>query len=332
MHTDLYFQATDAKGVAQVWQLPRSGEPPRPLTTGSVSITSYAIAPDQSKVAYIVEDELIVADLDGARQRLVATLQPGRFPSSVDWSPDGTRLAFHDARGVWTVPADGFRPQHMLVSSHPPSENQADAANVKVYFDPRWSPDGTRLLVRIGFWEGSILGVIDAASGGVTELLRVVGSPGDWTADGRVIAWASSWGYASPGLFLLDPAQPDAEPVLVLESGTPVVDVARRAQGDWLVLVSSTAEIGPQYVHVLGAATLDGPFLPVAGNTAGGFVSAPQISAPAQGGAILAAGLGGMAYDEAGLASGNLVILNMSTGETVQIQTGGPVWDIQWGR
>jgi hypothetical protein len=39
-----------------------------------------------------------------------------------------------------------------------------------------------------------------------------------------------------------------------------------------------------------------------------------------------------MAYDEAGLASGDLVILNMSTGETVQIQTNWPVWDIQWGR
>jgi dipeptidyl aminopeptidase/acylaminoacyl peptidase len=199
MHTDLYFQAADANGVAQVWQLPRSGGPPRPLTTGNVSITSYAIAPDQSQVAYIVEEELIVADLDGARQRLVATLQPGRFPSSVAWSPDGTRLAFHDARGMWTVPADGFRPQHMLVASHPPSENQADAANVKVYFDPRWSPDGTRLLVRIGFWEGSILGVIDAASGAVTELPRVVGSAGDWTGDGRVIAWSSSWGMPRRG-------------------------------------------------------------------------------------------------------------------------------------
>jgi hypothetical protein len=331
MHTDLYFFAYDDKGKAQVWQLPRTGEPPQPLTAESADVIAYALSPDQSEIAYVVADRLIVTDLNGADRRLVATLQLKRLWVRVAWNPDGTQLAFHDGRGVWTVPADGSRPQRALIANQQ-SENQADAVNDQLYFDPRWSPDGTRLLVGIAYWESAGLGVVDVTTGNLTPLTNLASNQSRWTNDGRVIVWAWHWGFEAPGLFLIDPAAPDAEPVSVLKSGTPVVDVVQRLKGDWFALVASTTQIGPQYLRVLGAATLEGPFLPVAGNTASGFADLPQLAVPEQSGAILVAGQRGLTYNDHGQASGGLIILNLSTGESVQIQTGRLVWDMQWSQ
>ncbi len=329
MHTNLYYLAADAQGIAQAWLLPQTGEAPRALTAENVDVIAYAIAPDQRAIAYVAADKLIITDLNGADRRLVATLQPGDIPPSLTWNQAGTQLAFHDGRGVWTVYADGSRPQRVLASNQRPV-NPADAVNVELYIDPRWSPDDARLLVGIARWEGGGLGVIDVMAGGITPLPNLTGSRGRWTDDGRVLVWESFWGFVAPGLFVIDPAQPDAEPVAVLDPGTPVMNVTRRDRGDWFVLLGSTAQNGPQVLHVLGAAALNGPFQPVAGNLAGGFAGNPRLAVP-DSGAILVAGLRGMIYDNQGQARGSLVIVKLSTGESVLIRTNGPVWNVTWG-
>jgi hypothetical protein len=328
MFDNVYYLAADAQGIAQVWQLPQTGDAPHPLTAESVDVTDYAISPDQREIAYIVADRLIITDLQGADRRSVATLQPGNNPPSLDWDHTGTRLAFHDGRGVWTVPADGSLPQRVLVTNQRPA-NSADTTNTTTYIDPRWSPNDMRLLVMTVYWENVGLSVIDVATGTITPLSGGVGFQSRWTGDNRVLTWNAQWGFTAPGLFLIDPAQPDADPVLVFASG---ITVTQRARGDWLVLLGSTGQVGPQYLHLVGAAALDGPFQPVAGNTAGGFAANPQISAPEDSGAILVAGLRGLTYTAQGQARGNLVIINMSTGESVQIQTNGSVWNVTWGQ
>ncbi len=327
--TDLYFLSADAQGITQVWQLPRSGDPVRALTSESADVTAYAVEPTGSQIAYIVADELFVAALDGTNRQVVGTLHQQILLPGVAWSHDSNQLAFHDGRGVWTVPADGSQPQRMVIGHDLPA-TQADAVSIQVYINPRWSPDGSRLLVTVGLWEGSVLSVIDVATGALTELPAVMANDALWTLDGRVLAWASAWGYSTPGLFLLDPDQPDAAPVAVLDSGTPVVDMYRdESGGDWYALVATTAEMGPQYVRVLGAEQPEGPFAPSPNNTEGGFIHQPQLLAPGQA-AIWVAGLRDMTYTDTGPVQGELVILNMQTGETVQIDTLGPVWDVTW--
>jgi hypothetical protein len=329
MPDNLYYLAADAQGIAQVWQLPQTGDALRPLTAESVDVTAYAISPDQREIAYITADKLIITDLDGADRRSVATLQTGDLPPSLDWNRTGTQLAFNDGRGVWTVPADGSQPQRVLATNQPP-DNQTGPVDVQLYIDPRWSPGDTRVLVGIAHWEGGGLGVIDVATGNITLLPNLSGSQGRWTADGRVLLWESYWGYVAPGLFVVDPANPDAQPIPVLDPGTPVMDVIQRDHGDWFVLLGSAPQDGPQYVHVLSAASLDGPFQPVAGNGAGGFANSPRLVVP-DSSASLVAGLRGLTYTNQGQARGDLVIVNMSTGETDQIRTNGPVWNVTWG-
>jgi hypothetical protein len=98
-----------------------------------------------------------------------------------------TLVAYSDQRGLWILPADGSDPPRLLVQSQRGDDPQNMNVNeIRVYFNPRWSPDGTQLLIGIGFFEGSVLGVVDVASGEVTELGQIIASRGRWTADGRI--------------------------------------------------------------------------------------------------------------------------------------------------
>ena len=54
---------------------------------------------------------------------------------SLTWSPNGTKLAFHDVDGIYTVNADGTGETRVPTTSHPDQW-------------PSWSPDGTKLAVR----------------------------------------------------------------------------------------------------------------------------------------------------------------------------------------
>lgn len=326
---DLTFLTADAAGVTQVWRLARAGGPPQALTASADPVTGYGLAPSADWIAYASGRALVVARLDGMEQRPLAALEEDARPPHPAWSPDGTRLAYHDGRGLWVAPADGSSPPRLIAQNVRFAEN-VSPGDVRVYFDPQWSPDGTRLLVGVGFWEGATMTVLDAGTGAELFMATVVAGEAAWTDDGRVLAWASSWGYQTPGLYLLDPAGPAGSPPHeLLASGTAVLDVRRSEAGVWYALVATSAEIGPQYVRVLAAPTLDGRYAPLA-EGAGGFASAPQLGVAGQGEPLVVAGLRGMTYGEDGRAAGNLVLLDMITGQTVQVRTAGPVSDVRW--
>ncbi len=328
---DLLYVAPDAGGTPQVWRIAQAGGAPVMLTAEAVPVLRYDLAPDGAWIAYTISDALIVARVGGDERRALATLQTGTWPARPAWSPDGTRLAYHDGRGLWVVPLDGSSPPRLIVQNTPFAENVAPA-DVRVYFDPRWSSDGRYLLAGIGYWEGTGLGILDAQSGAELFQSGLPASASAWAGDGRVLTWGWFWGYAVPGLFVIDPAQgAQAAPTPLLPEGTPVLDVTADSGGVWYVLVTSTPEMGPQYLRAMAAPALSGPYAPLAGG-AGGFASAPTLGVSIPGGPVLVAGLRNMTYDENGRPIGTLILIDMRTGHTVQVRTFGPVGEVHWLR
>lgn len=330
----LYYLAADEAGVAQVWRLPPDGGPARAVTAEAAPVIAYGVRGATGQIAIATADSLAVTgpDAPGADRRELAALVTESGGASLAWSPDGSLIAYHDRRGLWTVPADGSEPPRLLIQN---VLDQGDIARIRTYFDPRWSADGTRLLVGVGFYEGAGLAVADVATGAMTPLVSPAGARGMWTGDGHVLTWSWSFGYEMPGLYLLDPAAPDAAPVTLLDERYPVMDVIQDAGGRWIVLYNATGLRGPEYVRVLAGETLSGPFEPV-GDDGGGFVEVPRLALsgegmPAADGApVYAAGLRNLTYDQTGRASGELVIVDVSGGATVRIRTAGPAWMVRW--
>jgi Tol biopolymer transport system component len=138
--------------TAGVWVTNGVGEP-RQLTTpcdppgSDRSIEEvWAWAPEGARLAYALidggTDELFVIDPSDGRRTSLGKVDGGltddQLPktSALEWSPDGTRIAYADDGGsVYVVEVDG-------------GERSALADSFVDVIDIAWSPDGTRILVQ----------------------------------------------------------------------------------------------------------------------------------------------------------------------------------------
>ncbi len=103
-------------------------------------ISELAIAPDASKVAYIVDGQLSVIASAGGTSQTIA-LESKLQLRDVAWSADSKRLAF-------LADLPGGTPAAELWTSAPDGSNLAKHADLKGYAQmPRFSPDGSRLSV-----------------------------------------------------------------------------------------------------------------------------------------------------------------------------------------
>jgi Tol biopolymer transport system component len=121
---------------------------PRPDKT--LNLVPQAWSPDGTRIAFEGWDDsdpsrtgVYTARLDGS-DLVRVTISPGLpHDMPLDYSPDGTQLVFHRAAHVepsdlggslWVVNVDGS------------DAHQLDTGDVRPWWEPRWSPDGSRIL------------------------------------------------------------------------------------------------------------------------------------------------------------------------------------------
>jgi Tol biopolymer transport system component len=148
------------------------------------SVRSYDWSPDGTELAYALGEpgscSLWVTEVtSGERRRLTGCT--ARFASGqkvgqeLDWSPDGTRIAFSGAGGVYTIGSNGTHEKQIT----------EDSGGV-----PSWSGDGAR----IAYERGGSVYVMRAD--GSNPVALVEGDVPAWSPDGTKIA------------FLRDPLNP----------------------------------------------------------------------------------------------------------------------------
>lgn len=137
---------SDRTGNSDLWTV-RSGDedlcwtesfdfPVTQVTTAPEEETNGRWSPDGKKIAFLRgKGDLIVVFADGSGEK---TIFEHWSPSDFSWSPDGLWFAYstvdpHYNAEVWIVASNGGEPYN--VSRHPDDDSQ-----------PRWSPDGRRLL------------------------------------------------------------------------------------------------------------------------------------------------------------------------------------------
>ncbi len=144
----------------QVWSMPFAGGEPKALAEGDEPVMS----PDNKRVAFIKAGQVWVAPVDGSVAAKAMFTARGTN-GSLDWSPDGSKLAFvcnrtdHSFVGVFTAEN---APINWIAPSFAHDQS------------PRWSPDGSKLVF-----------VRTAGSGGAPDsiLTRKHQPWAIWTAD-----------------------------------------------------------------------------------------------------------------------------------------------------
>ncbi len=219
----VYF-LSDRSGNMQVWRLAVDSATLSQLTEVADGVDDYDIAAD-GQLAYVSGNQLWLRTADGEEQVLVdgsaAEPQDEGFHysqriSAPRFTPDSARLAYA-LDGVHVIELDSGEDQHLLVNQLNNNDNDFIFPE-ELYYPETWSPDGSRLLVSIAFFEGGSLGVL--RTGGAEGLVRfeAQGSlccQAAWAPDSASVLVASPYaGIVAPGLWRYDAAS-GAESVLL---------------------------------------------------------------------------------------------------------------------
>ena len=214
-HT-FYFLGTDSAGLTQVFRIERHGKTQKQLTFEPVSVNDYDVSLADESVAYVANNQLLFVNADGSDRRLVVDGGPvdenNPFLSNMNspvFSPDGQTLAYgYKGLNLYSV-SSGV--SNLII------ENQIEDSGgfpfpKELYWPERYSPDGTKLLITLGYYEGASAAIYDPAS---KALVRLTGAEGAliccdetvWSADGSSIYSASpSAGMFNSGLWKIDPS------------------------------------------------------------------------------------------------------------------------------
>jgi hypothetical protein len=151
----LYFLSKDDQGISQIFRMERDGKTSTQLTFESANVSDYDVSMVDGRIAYEVNDQLVLADGDGSNRRLLVEgkLDPG-VPESYHpaFSPDGQTLAYgQNGLNLYDLSTGESR----LVIENQYGEPLPDGVQlpVELYWPEKYSPDGKKLLVALGHWE-----------------------------------------------------------------------------------------------------------------------------------------------------------------------------------
>jgi Tol biopolymer transport system component len=209
----LYFLDKDANGIFQVFRLEPNGKELRQITFEPTDVQDYDVSPVDASLVYISNNQMLWVAADGSGRRMLLDGGPLNYDNMLTntvqaprWSPDGGTIAYGHNGLVFLSFSTGASSQ-MLTNQY----NSSDGLTIlrESYTPNRYSPDGSRLLIFIGYYEGGTIAVYVPSTG---TLVRPSSSgilccTEQWTPDGSAVYVASSSiGMIEAGLWRMDAA------------------------------------------------------------------------------------------------------------------------------
>jgi hypothetical protein len=165
----LYFLADDTNGNDQIWRMDKNFGGITVLTEEVNGIEDFDVSPSNGYLAYLTNNKIVITNSDGKYIRLLIEGQQydnntwyetPRVTSPL-WSPDGRMISF-GYKGLKLANEDGSNIHLVIENKYETAEN-GFILPVELYSPAAWSPDGTRLLVEIGFMRGGSKGILTLA-------------------------------------------------------------------------------------------------------------------------------------------------------------------------
>jgi Tol biopolymer transport system component len=234
----LYFLANDNAGLVQVFRLEKDGKTTKQVTSEPVSVGNYNVSPTDGSVAYVVNNQIVQVNADGSNRRLLVDggVVDENNPflnriANLVFSPDGQTLAYgHHGLNFYSLSSG--------VTSRAIEDQVRDMGNgmilpTELYRPEKYSPDGSKLMLTLAYYEGADAAFYDPQS---KTLTRLKDAPGAliccdmalWSADGtQVYSANSAAGMFNPGLWQVNPANGDVTTLLASNYDTSTFNLAK---------------------------------------------------------------------------------------------------------
>jgi len=197
----LYYETRDGAGHLQIFRLAPDGVTSRPVTAEAGDVGAYDVSPADGRIAYILNNQLILLNADGTGRTVLVDGGPwssnegytDKTMSQPRFTPDGTQLSY-GMNGLNFYDFASGKSTNVLTDKF--STTGGLTIVNEVYAPNEFSPDGTKLLVSVGYYEGGTLGIYDMASGTFHKLSN---------PDGGILCCSSKWASDSSGVYVASP-------------------------------------------------------------------------------------------------------------------------------
>ena len=211
-----YYMGTDSStGLLQVFRIERDGVTLHQVTFEPVDVNSFDVSQADGSVAYVSNNQLLWVDANGAGRRLLVdggvVDQNNPFVSTLSSpviSPNGQTLAYSYRGLSFYSMASGV--SNLVIENRLTDSGSGFIFPEELYSPARYSPDGTKLLVTLGYYEGASSAIYFVAS---NTLVRLTNDQGaliccgreKWTLDSSAFYAASATtGMFNAGLWKVD--------------------------------------------------------------------------------------------------------------------------------
>jgi hypothetical protein len=213
----LYFLNNDSAGVAQVFRLGVDGKSLAQVTFEPTAVSAYDVSFADGSIAYIANNQLLLIQANGLGRRTLVDAGPtdpnNPFITNIRnpvFSPDGQTVAFgYQGLNFYSL---------VTGASNRVLDDQIDDLGndllvVREAYSPeKYSPDGTKLLITLQYYEGASSAIYYPAANSLVRLTNAEGAficcgEPEWTPDNSALFVGNpSMGMFSSGLWRVDAA------------------------------------------------------------------------------------------------------------------------------
>ena len=210
----LYLLSIGDNNLMQVFRISQDRSTTAQLTAEPENVEEFAVNPVNGQIAYITNNQiyLINADTTG-RTLLVDASQADRDTddyffrqriNGLSWSNDGSQLVYGQ-NGLNLLTLANNTSEKIIENELDEQENGFVFPRA-IYTPMEWSPDGSLMMIDIGFYEAGSIGVYSTNTGQVIQLGEgIVCCHPTWSPDSRSIVIASPYfGMVPSGLWRYD--------------------------------------------------------------------------------------------------------------------------------
>lgn len=213
----LYYLNNDNAGLLQVFRMEKDGRTVRQVTFETSEVLGFDPSPVDGSVAYVSNNQLLLINADGSNRRVLLDGGPQdvnnpflNVVSSPVFSPNGKTLAY-GFKGLNFYALD-TGVSNLVIENLIEDAGGGFQFPRELYSPDRYSPDGSKLLITLGYYEGASSAIYYPAG---NALVRLSGGEGamiccgeaEWTADGAALFSGSpTMGMFTSGLWKVDAA------------------------------------------------------------------------------------------------------------------------------